>query len=58
MFLILLNEKNESKIITISIGIGLKMQKIIIHAKKFISGILLHVAVKMVNMKEVLLTIQ
>ena len=42
---------------TVNVGVREKTQKNIMHAKKIIFGILLHVVVKMVNMQEVLLMI-
>ena len=44
--------------ITINVGVSAKTQKKIMHAKKNIFGILLHVLVRMATLREVLLTIQ
>ena len=44
--------------ITINVDVRVKIQENIMRAKKIISGILVHVLVKMVNICKVLLVIQ
>ena len=43
---------------TINVGVSVKIRKSIMCAKKIIFGILLYVVSKVVNIKQVLLTIQ
>ena len=44
--------------IMINVNVSAKIQKNIMHVKNIIFGILLHVVVKMLNIQQVLLTIQ
>ena len=56
--LIVENVANIKSVITINVGVSVKIQQNIMFTKNTILRILLHVVVKMENMQDVLFTIQ